>query len=89
MRKLRNMIERGNPFDSARYSRWDADKAWSSQVWKADELMDDGTGQPVVASWAKTHEFQSSFSHEKTKHVNLEEEETHDRTGQPAVCPQR
>ena len=27
--------------------------------------------------------------HEKTKHVVLEEEETHDRTGQPVVCPRR
>ena len=33
---------------SARYSGWDDDKAWSSQEWKADELMDDRTGQPVV-----------------------------------------
>ena len=44
---------------------------------------------PVVASWARTHEFQSSFSHEKTKHVILEEEETQDRTVTPVVCPQR
>ena len=29
-------------------SSWDDDKAWSSQEWKADELMDDRTGQPVV-----------------------------------------
>ena len=74
---------------SARYSGWDDDKVWSSQEWKADELMDDGTGTPVLASWASTHEFQSSFSHEKTKHVILEEEETHDRTVTPVVCPQR
>ena len=73
---------------SARYSGWDDDKAWSSQEWKADELMDDRTGKPVVASWARTHEFQSSFSHEKTKHVILEEE-THDRKVTPVVCPQR
>ena len=53
------------------------------------ENLDDGTGQPVVASWARTHEFQSSFSHEKTKHVILEKEESHDRTEQPVVCPQR
>ena len=33
---------------SARYSGWDDDKAWSSQEWRADELMDDRTGQPVV-----------------------------------------
>ena len=56
---------------------------------KADISMDDRTGQPVVASWARTHEFQSSFSHEKTKHVILEDEETHDRTQQPVGCPQR
>ena len=64
-------------------------KPWSSQEWKADKSMDDRTGQPVVASWARTHEFQSRFSHEKTKHVILEEEETHDRTGTPVFCPQR
>ena len=74
---------------SARYSWWDDDKAWSSQEWKADKSMDDRTGQPVVASWARTHEFQSSFSHEKTKHVILEEEENHDRTGRPVVCSER
>ena len=74
---------------SARYSGWDDDKAWSSQELKADELMDDRTGTPVVASWARTHEFQSSFSHEKTKHVVLEEEASHDRKGTPVVCPQR
>ena len=33
---------------SARYSGWDDDKAWSSQKWKADDLMDDRTGTPVV-----------------------------------------
>ena len=54
---------------SARYSRWDDFKAWSSQEWKADKSMDDRTEQPVVNSWAKTHESQSSFSHEKTQHV--------------------
>ena len=60
---------------SGRHSRWDDDNAWSSQEWKADNSMDDRTGQPAVTSWAKTHESQSSFSHEKTKHVILEEEE--------------
>ena len=48
VRKLRNIIERGNPLS------------------------------PLT-----------SFSHEKTKRVILEEEETHDRTGQPVVGPQR
>ena len=74
---------------SASYSGWDDDKAWSSQERNADKSMDDRTGQPVVASWARTHEFQSNVSHEKTKHVILDEDETHDRTLQPVVCPQR
>ena len=73
---------------SARYSGWDDDKVWSSQEWKADELMDDRTETPVVCSWARTHEFQSRFSREH-KHVIIEEEENHDRTGKPVVCPQR
>ena len=30
---------------SASYSEWDADKAWSSQEWKSDELMDDRIGE--------------------------------------------
>ena len=68
---------------TARYSGWDDDKAWSSQEWKADELMDDRTGQPIVTSWAKTHESQSSFSHVKTQHDILEEEDPHDRRGNP------
>ena len=73
---------------SARYSGWDNDKAWSSQEWKADELMDDRTETPVVCSWARTHEFQSRFSREH-KHVIIQEEENHDRTEKPVVCPQR
>ena len=36
---------------SARYSKWDDNKAWSSHEWKADKSMDDGMGQPVVTSW--------------------------------------
>ena len=79
---MRNMIERCNPLwaaiqeprsYSARYSGWDDDKAWSSQEWKADELMDDRTGTPVVCSWARTHEFQPRPTREST----------------PAVRPQR
>ena len=51
---------------SARYSRWDDDKAWSSQEWKADKSMDDRTVRPVVTSWGETHESQSSFFFMKT-----------------------
>ena len=74
---------------SARYSRWADYKAWSSQEWKTDKSMDDRTGQPVVTSWRETHESQSSFFHEKTQHVIVDEKEPHDRTGQPVVYSQR
>ena len=35
---------------SSTYSEWNFDKIWSSQEWKADELMEDGTGRPIVSS---------------------------------------
>ena len=72
---------------SASNSGWDDDKAWSSQERKADELMDDRTVKPVVCRRARAPEFQSRFSREH-KHVIFEEEENHDRTGEPVVCPQ-
>ena len=74
---------------SARYSGWDDDKAWCFQEWKAEKSMNDRTVQPVATSWGETHEFQSSFFHEKTQHVIVDEEELHDRTVQPVVHPQR
>ena len=48
---------------SASYSKWDDNKAWSSQEWKVDKSMGDRTGQPVVTSWRKTHQSESSFFH--------------------------
>ena len=44
---------------SASYSEWDNDKAWSSQEWKSDELMDDTTVKPVVCPRRGAHAFQS------------------------------
>ena len=79
---------------SARYSKWDDNKAWSSQEWKADPPMGDRTRQPVVTSWGKAHESQSSFFHEKTQHDGtaqsiVNEATPRDRTETPVVCPQR
>ena len=34
---------------SSSYSEWNACKKWSSQEWKADELTDDRTGNPLIA----------------------------------------
>ena len=35
---------------SSNYSEWNADKNWSSQEWKSDELMEDRPGRPVVTA---------------------------------------
>ena len=32
---------------SSNYSEWNADKNWSSQEWKSDDVMEDRTGRPV------------------------------------------
>ena len=71
---------------SASHSEWDADKAWSSQEWKSDELMDDRTVKPVVCPQRGAHAFQSRFSREH-KHFILEEEENHDRKGDTRCLP--
>ena len=42
---------------SASYSEWNIDKAWSSQEWKSDELMDDRTMRPVVCPQGRAQQF--------------------------------
>ena len=53
-------------FSSASYSKWDDDRAWSSQEWKTDTEMYERSGRPDETSWRATRESQSSFSHEET-----------------------
>ena len=60
----------------------------------ADTSMCERSGQPVVTSWGKAHESQSSFFHEKTQHDGtaqsiVNEATPRDRPGQPVVIPQR
>ena len=60
---------------------------------KADPPMGDKTVQPVVTSWGKAHESQSSFFHEKTQQDGtaqsfVNEATPRDRTGQSVVIPQ-
>ena len=56
------------PIPRTPHSKWDDNQAWSSQEWKTDTSMSDRSGQPVVTSWGKTRESQTSFFHEKTQH---------------------
>ena len=94
-RPMMNLIARAPSNLSSSASESPGKKNYGRSA-KAEKF--DRTEQPVVTSRAKTHESQPSFSHEKTKHVILEEEETHDRPNQkgrkgkkdelPEVCSQ-
>ena len=50
-------------FSSASYSKWDDDRAWSCQEWKADTEMCERSGRLDVTSWGATRESQPGFSH--------------------------
>ena len=39
-------------FSSASYSKWDDDRAWSSQEWKTETKTYDRSGQPDKTSWS-------------------------------------
>ena len=78
---------------SASYSKWDDDRAWSSQVWKTDTEMYERSGQPVLTSRRETRESQLSFFHEKTQHDGtaqsvVNEVIPREKTGRPDVDSQ-
>ena len=52
-------------FSSASYSKWDDDRAWSSQEWKTDTEMYERSGRPDETSWRATREIPHGFSHEE------------------------
>ena len=75
-------------FSSASYSKWDDDRAWSSQEWKTDTKMYDRSGRPDETSWRATRETQPGFSHEETLHDGTAqsvryEEVLRDRSARP------
>ena len=55
-------------FSAASYSKWDDDRAWSSQEWKTDSEMYERSGRPDETSWRATREIRPGFSHEETHH---------------------
>ena len=81
-------------FSSASYSKWDDDRAWSSQEWKTDSEMCERSGRPDVTSSGATRETQLGFSHEETHHDGtaqsvVNEVMPRDRPGRPDIDPQR
>ena len=80
-------------FSSASCSKWDDDRAWSSQEWKTDTEMYERLGRPDETSWRATRESQPGFSHEETQHDGsaqsvVNEAMPRDRPGRPDVDSQ-
>ena len=80
-------------FPSASYSKWDDDRAWSSQEWKTDIETYERSGRLDETSWRMTRKVRLGFSHEETLHdgtaQSVMNEETHcDRSGRPDIDSQ-
>ena len=80
-------------FSSASYSKWDDDRAWSSQEWKTDIEMYERSGRPDETSWRATREIRPGFSHEETLHDGtaqsvVNEVMPRDRPGRPDIDSQ-
>ena len=80
-------------FSSASYSKWDDDRAWSSQEWKTDTEMYERSERPDETSWRATRETQPGFSHEEirlegTAQSVRNEETPRDRSVRPDIDSQ-
>ena len=80
-------------FSSASYSKWDDDRAWSSQEWKTDTEMCERSGRPDETSWRATREIRPGFSHEEILHDGtaqsvMNEVMPRDRPGRPDIDSQ-
>ena len=80
-------------FSSASYTKWDDDRAWSSQEWKTDTEMCERSGRPDETSWRATREIRPGFSHEETLHDGTAQSVVHevmprDRPGRPDIDSQ-
>ena len=75
-------------FSSASYSKWDDDRAWSSQEWKTDVETYERSRRPDETSWRMIRKVRPVFSHEETLHDGtaqsvMNEETPRDRPGDP------
>ena len=80
-------------FSSASFSKWDGDRAWSSQEWNTDSEMYERSGRPDETSWRATREIRPGFSHEEILHDEtaqsvLNEVMPRDRPGRPDIDSQ-
>ena len=80
-------------FSSTSYSKWDDDRAWSSQEWKTDLETYERSVRLDETSWRTTREVRPGFSHEETLHDGTAQsvmnvETLRDRSGRPDVDSQ-
>ena len=80
-------------FSSASYSKWDDDRAWSSQEWKTDIETYERSVRTDETSWRTTREVRPGFSHEETLHDGtaqsvMNEETPRDRSERPDIDAQ-
>ena len=80
-------------FSSASYSKWDDDRAWSSQEWKTDIETYERSGRPDKISWRMIRKVRPGFSQEVihldgTAQSARNEETPRDRSGRPDIDSQ-
>ena len=80
-------------FSSASYSKWDDDRAWSSQEWKTDIETYERSGRPDKISWRMIRKVRPGFSHDEIRLAGTaqsvrNEETPRDRSGRPDIDPQ-
>ena len=76
---------------SASYSKWDDDRAWSSQEWKTDTEMYERSGRPDETSWRATREIRPGHEEillDGTAQSARNEETLRDRSGRPDINSQ-
>ena len=79
-------------FSSASYSKWDDDRAWSSQEWKTDTETYERSWRPDKTSRRMARKVRPGFSHEEildgTAQSVRNEETPRDRSGRPDIDSQ-
>ena len=73
-------------FSSASYSKWDDDRAWSSQEWKTEIKTYDRPGRPDKTSWRMVRKVRPGHEEillDGTAQSVRNEETLRDRSGQP------
>ena len=78
-------------FSSASYSKWDDDRAWSSQEWKTEIKTYDRSGRPDKTSWRVVRKVRPGHEEillDGTAQSVRNEETLRDRSGRPDINSQ-